>query len=129
MAADIIINFMLIFLLFYCYYNGTLRSRNPNTETRVRSQKSPYVICCAKSGRCCCCCGYQAASLRFLVVGARVRFHGTCCGICGDQSDSGTIFFSSNSVLPRCYHSTIAPYSASSIDTVWCPHSCQLSEI
>jgi hypothetical protein len=124
----ILLLFLLTFLLFYCYYKGAFRSRNLNTETRVRSQCSPYAICRAQIGSC-SSCGYQAASLRLLMVGARVRSHGTCCGICGDQSNSVTVLFSSNSVLLLCYCSTIAPYSASSIDAVWRPHSCQLSEI
>jgi hypothetical protein len=50
------------------------------------------------------------------VVGAQVRSHGNCCGICGDQSNSGRVLLSNNSVLLRFHHSTVASYLASSID-------------
>ena len=51
----------------------------------------------------------QKVSRRLLTAEAWVRFQVSSCGICGGQSGTGTDFYLSTSVLPRHYHSTIAP--------------------
>jgi hypothetical protein len=51
----------------------------------------------------------QTVSRRLLTAGAWVRFPVSPCGICSGQKGTGTDFNLSTSVLPRHYHSTIAP--------------------
>jgi hypothetical protein len=51
----------------------------------------------------------QAVSRRPLTAKARVRPWVSLCGICGDQSGTGTGFSPSTSVFPFQFHSTGAP--------------------
>jgi hypothetical protein len=48
----------------------------------------------------------QAVSHRLLTAEARFRAHGSPCGICGGQSDTGTGFSPSPLVFLCQYHST-----------------------
>jgi hypothetical protein len=50
----------------------------------------------------------QVVSRRPLTPEARIRAWVNPCGICGEQSGTGTGFSPSSSVFPSQYHSTVA---------------------
>jgi hypothetical protein len=56
----------------------------------------------------------RADSRRNFMAGARVRARFSPCGICGEQSGTGTGFSPSSSIFPCWYHSTRLNTSISS---------------
>jgi hypothetical protein len=53
----------------------------------------------------------QAVSRRHLTAKARVRARVNPCGVCGGQSETGTGFSPSSTVLPCLYHSAVVLHS------------------